>query len=75
MTHISPEGLETLIAEMAEKYQKSPDEIRGILTPEALIKFGYQMQESTPLVEQIGRGGVRVREDMVADGLKSKGLG
>ncbi len=75
MTHISPEGLETLIAEMAEKYQKPPDEIRGILTPEALIKFGYQMQESTPLVEKIGREGVRVREDMVADGLKSKGLG
>lgn len=68
MTHISPEGLEALITETAERQQKTPDEVRGILTSEVLAKLGYQMvTEPVSVTEQIRTDGIPERENMAIE--------
>lgn len=59
------------VVSLAGKYNKTPDEVRDILTPEKLAELGYRVET---LVEQLQREGVYARENMIVERLQSKGL-
>ncbi len=75
METISLDELGQMVIGLAIKYKKTPEEIRGILTKDALASMGYCVEQSeVSLVNQLQQARVRICEDWVVAQLKEKGL-
>ncbi len=72
---ISLHELGQLVVELAIKHNKTPEDIRGILTKDSLASMGYTVEQSAvPLGNLLQQARVQIGEDLVVAYLKEKGF-